>query len=272
MCFLASGGLRSPGGRRLPATVRVGRSGPLGFPGRRTPTFGGVTEVPEYLLERSRQRRAALGLPGGGAPAAASAGPAPAASGGGSPASASPAPAAAPATATATVEPPAPASAGMPSAAAVAGGAATPDTLPVSHVESGPRSGIPVWMMPVLLVLPFWAIIYMGSFAKPKASGGPLSGAQVFVKAGCGGCHGPTGGGGVGPKLAGGDAKLTFPNEADHIAWVETGSAPSKGKSYGDPNRPGGARPPASGGMPAFKGQLTPEEIQAVVTYEREKL
>lgn len=225
-----------------------------------------VTEVPEYLLERSRQRRAALGLPGGDAPAGAAAatsapgpdagGPAP---GGGS------VPAAVAATAPAE---------GMPAAAALVGGVATaPETLPVSHVESGPRSGIPVWMMPVLLLLPFWGVIYMGSFSAPKAAaGGPINGAQVYVKAGCGSCHGATGGGGVGPKLAGGEAKLTFPNEADHIAWVETGSSPSKGKSYGDPNRPGGARPAASGGMPAFKGQLTPEEIQAVVTYERDRL
>jgi len=143
----------------------------------------------------------------------------------------------------------------------------------VAHVESGPRSGIPVWMMPVLLVLPFWGIIYLGAFAQPKAAaGGPPNGAQVYVKAGCGGCHGPTGGGGVGPKLAGGEAKITFPDEADHVAWVENGSASARGKSYGDPNRPGGARPSASGGMPAFKGSLTPEEIQAVVLYERDRL
>ncbi|HEX3623297.1 MAG TPA: cytochrome c [Acidimicrobiales bacterium] len=227
-----------------------------------------MTEVPDYLLERSRQRRAALGLPGGGAPAGATGGAAP------SPA-ASPGPsAAAPAASAATpaaVEP-APAGVGMPSGVAAAAGAPLPASLPVAHVESGPRTGIPVWMMPVLLILPFWGIIYMGAFAKPKAAAGPLTGAQIYVKAGCSGCHGPTGGGGVGPKLAGGEAKLTFPNEADHIAWVETGSAPSKGMLYGDPARPGGQHGPASGGMPAFKGQLTPEEIQAVVTYEREKL
>ncbi|HTJ75649.1 MAG TPA: cytochrome c [Acidimicrobiales bacterium] len=226
-----------------------------------------MTEVPEYLLERSRQRRAALGLPGGDAPAGA-----PAAASAPSSSSVAEGPAPAPsAGAVATVES-APAQVGMPSAAAVAAGAAVPASLPVSHVESGPRSGIPVWMMPVLLILPFWGVIYMGAFAAPKKAGGPLSGAQVYVKAGCVSCHGATGGGGVGPKLAGGEAKLTFPNEADHIAWVENGSAPSKGKSYGDPNRPGGARPPASGGMPAFKGQLTPEEIAAVVDYERNRL
>ncbi|MDQ2826612.1 MAG: cytochrome c, partial [Actinomycetota bacterium] len=162
---------------------------------------------------------------------------------------------------------------GMPSAAAAAAGASIPTTLPVSHVESGPRSGIPVWMMPVLLVLPFWGVIYLGAFAQPKAAaGGPPNGAAVYVKAGCGGCHGPTGGGGVGPKLAGGEAKLTFPDQADHIAWVETGSAPVKGKPYGDPNRPGGQHGPASGGMPAFKGQLSDAEILAVVQYERDRL
>ncbi|MDQ3898675.1 MAG: cytochrome c, partial [Actinomycetota bacterium] len=135
-----------------------------------------------------------------------------------------------------------------------------------------PRSGIPTWMMPVLLVLPFWAIVYMGAFAAPKSAGGPRTGAQVYAAAGCGSCHGPTGGGGVGPKLAGGETKLTFPNEEDHIKWVTEGSAPSRGKSYGDPNRPGGPRPAASGGMPAFGGQLSPEEIRAVVQYEREQL
>jgi mono/diheme cytochrome c family protein len=209
-----------------------------------------VTEVPEYLLERSRQRRAALGLPGGSAPSG----------DGGAPA---PAPAAsAPAAAAGAPEP----------AAAATATAVVTEPEPAVETDTGPRSGIPFWMMPVLLVLPFWAIVYMGAFAAPKAAGGPRTGQQIFASAGCGSCHGATGGGGVGPALAGGQAKLTFPNEADHIAWVENGSAPSKGKSYGDPNRPGGARPPASGGMPAFKGQLTPEEIAAVVDYERNRL
>ena len=52
-------------------------------------------------------------------------------------------------------------------------------------------------------------------------------GAQVYRQAGCSGCHGANGEGGVGPALQNGDAKLTFPNEADHIDWVKTGSAPS---------------------------------------------
>ncbi len=164
------------------------------------------------------------------------------------------------------------ASAAPQAAAAATATAVITEPVPEVPVSTGPRSGIPVWMMPVLLALPFWAVVYMGAFAAPKAAAGPRTGAQIYVAAGCGACHGATGGGGVGPKLAGGEAKLTFPNEADHVAWVTEGSAASKGKSYGDPNRPGGARPPASGGMPSFKGQLTPEEILAVVQYERDRL
>ena len=56
------------------------------------------------------------------------------------------------------------------------------------------------------------------------------------------------------------------------MKWVAEGSAPSRGRPYGDPNRPGGPRPPASGGMPAFGGQLSPEEINTVVEYVREQL
>ncbi|HWC11047.1 MAG TPA: c-type cytochrome, partial [Acidimicrobiales bacterium] len=85
-------------------------------------------------------------------------------------------------------------------------------------------------------------------------------------------CHGSRGEGGVGPAMAGGQSKLTFPNEAEHVEWVKTGSAAFAGRSYGDPNRPGGPRPPATGGMPGFAGNLTDAEITAVVKYERDNL
>ena len=220
-----------------------------------------MTEVPEYLLERSRQRRAALGLAPAGAP--------PSGDGESAPAAAAPtasAPAATPAPAAAESAAP------QPAAAATATAVATEERVPAVGVDTGPRSGIPNWMMPVLLLLPFWAIVYMGAFAEPKSTGGPRTGPQIFASAGCGGCHGPTGGGGVGPKLSGGETKLTFPNRDDMIKWISEGSTPSRGKPYGDPNRPGGARPPASGGMPAFAGQLSPEEIQTVTDYVRDQL
>ena len=43
-------------------------------------------------------------------------------------------------------------------------------------------------------------------------------------------CHGASGQGGVGPRLAGGEVLKTFPNIDDHIAWVTNGSAGVKGK------------------------------------------
>jgi mono/diheme cytochrome c family protein len=216
-----------------------------------------VTEVPEYLLERSRQRRAALGLPGGGAPAG---------DGGGD------APAAATATATAAPAAAAPASGPQPAAATTATAVVTEEPVPEAAVDSGPRSGIPVWMMPVLLILPFWAMVYMGAFAEPEGPAGPRTGPQIYASAGCGSCHGPTGGGGVGPRLSGGETKLTFPNPEDMVQWITEGSASVRGQPYGDPNRPGGQRGPASGGMPAFGGQLTPEEIVTLTEYVREQL
>ena len=215
-----------------------------------------MTEVPEYLLERSRQRRAALGLPGGTAPSG---------DGGGAPAPAPAAGGSAPAPVAAEAAP-------QPAAAATATAVAVEDPVVTVEVESAPRSGIPNWMMPVLLVLPFWAIVYMGAFAEPASTGGPRTGPQIFASAGCGSCHGPTGGGGVGPKLSGGESKLTFPNRDDMVKWITEGSSSSRGQPYGDPNRPGGPRPPASGGMPAFGTQLSPEEIQTVTDYVRDQL
>lgn len=159
----------------------------------------------------------------------------------------------------------------QPAAAATAAAVVT-DPVPAARVETGPRSGIPAWMMPVLLILPFWAIVYMGAFAEPKAEGGARTGPQIYASAGCGACHGPTGGGGVGPKLSGGDTKLTFPAVEDMVKWVNEGSSPVRGQPYGDPGRPGGQRGPASGGMPAFAGQLSPEEVTTVVEYVRDRL
>ena len=208
-----------------------------------------MTEVPEYLLRRSKERREALGL-------------LPKGSSGDAPGGAAPEALAEASAAPAVAEAPAP-------AAAAAAPAPTED-LPTYVAPTGPRTGIPVWMYPVLAVLPLWAIVYLGSFGTTGNATAAPTGPGVYQSAGCGGCHGPRGEGGVGPKLSEGETKLTFPNEADHVAWIETGSATKKGQQYGDPARPGGARTAASGGMPGFKGQLSDAEIKAVVTYERE--
>jgi mono/diheme cytochrome c family protein len=136
--------------------------------------------------------------------------------------------------------------------------------------DRGPRSGVPFWMMPVIVLLPLWAIVYMGSFGQRGGEVNPAAqGAALFQSAGCGGCHGSSGGGGVGPKLSGGEVNLTFPDAAAHIEFVKQGSGPVKGQPYGDPNRPGGGHVAKTGGMPAFAGQLSDAEIAAVVEYER---
>lgn len=224
-----------------------------------------MTEVPEYLLRRSKERREALGLApvsgssgGGDAP-----GDAPDEGSGGT-ATATAAPETAPAV-------PEAAAAAAPEAAAVAVAAPTED-LPTYLPPAGPKNGIPVWMYPVLVLLPLWAVVYLGSFGSRGGAVSPAElGAQVYSSA-CASCHGATGGGGIGPPLAGGEAALTFPNEEDHLAWVQNGSAPKKGQGYGDPARPGGQRMASTGNMPAFSGTLSEEQIHAVVLYEREGL
>jgi len=218
-----------------------------------------MAQVPEYLLQRSRERRAALGLPpSAGGEAAAPAAPAE----GGE-------------TAAPEAAVPTPAEAPVPAVAAAAPAVTEPE--PVPYVEPpAARSGIPAWVVPVLALLPIWAFAYVGAL-NPASTAAPIltpiqQGAQVFAK-NCSPCHGAQGEGGVGPKLAGGEAKLTFPNEADHITWVETGSASkAKGTPYGDSGRSGGQHIVKVAGMPPFKGTLTDAEIKNVVTFERDGL
>lgn len=76
------------------------------------------------------------------------------------------------------------------------------------------------------------------------ATSGP--GYDVYV-ASCARCHGTSGQGGIGPKLAGGAVVRDFPNPADQVRFVEDGRD----------------------GMPSFRDGLTPAEIREVVAYTR---
>jgi mono/diheme cytochrome c family protein len=214
-----------------------------------------LTEIPEHLLRRSRERRAALGLGGeggdAGAPAAAEAG--------------APAPAR-------------PASTEVQPAAAAAAPAVIEESVPVPTyiAPKGPhKARVPIWVMPVLVALPVWAALFPGAFGnhqKATTTDPLVIGEQVYHSVGCAGCHGANGEGGVGPALHGGASKLTFPNVADQIKWVQNGSAAlAPGTKYGDPNRAGGQRA-AKADMPAFGSSLSAAQIQAVVQYERDKL
>ena len=66
----------------------------------------------------------------------------------------------------------------------------------------------------------------------------------------CARCHGSSGGGGSGPKLAEGRATEGYPDPADMEAVIADGKD----------------------AMPAFGGSLTPEQIAAVTAYVRDVL
>ena len=85
----------------------------------------------------------------------------------------------------------------------------------------------------------------------------------------CARCHTPgwswgdpgvTGQGALGWNLTGGAASKHFPNEADMIAFIKSGS--TQGAKYGTQGQ-------GSGRMPGFGNMLTDEQIQAIVQYVR---
>jgi mono/diheme cytochrome c family protein len=69
-----------------------------------------------------------------------------------------------------------------------------------------------------------------------------------------------SGGGAMGPNLTGGATVRQFPNAADHVTFVESGS--EQGKKYGQQGQ-------GTGRMPGFGQLLTQAQIQAIVDYER---
>ncbi len=88
------------------------------------------------------------------------------------------------------------------------------------------------------------------------------------VYAQCAACHGPGGGGGVGPALSGGAVLTTFSACADHRDWVSQGTQGFQAagiSTYGDTAKAVGG----GGVMPGFAGSLSEEELNAVVFFER---
>lgn len=83
------------------------------------------------------------------------------------------------------------------------------------------------------------------------ANGDPVleQGRDIYIRQ-CASCHGAAGGGGRGTKINEGAVLAAFPEVADHVAVVRDGR----------------------GGMPAFSGRLTDDELDAVVRYSREIL
>lgn len=218
-----------------------------------------MTEVPDYLLQRSRDARQRLTGEGGdagddgGAVATADApsGAAPAAAAAASPASKlapiSPAP----------VAPPKPEDPAV--------------------IAANTRHKIPLWALSVLFLMPFWGIVYVqllgGNEVEEVTALG--SGAVIYTQQGCAGCHGAAGQGGVGRQLNEGEVLLTFNSALDMKAWIKAGTeAWGVGNVIGNPDRPGGAHRAGdlAGGMPGFEGVISDADVFAVSRYIREQL
>jgi hypothetical protein len=212
-----------------------------------------VTEIPEHLLKRSRERRAALS--GDEATPAESAG-----------APAAPAPAAAAAATPVPAKPAAPPAKVAP--------VVKPDPPYIAAAKNRPK--IPWWAMSTLAIMPIILFMYIrGLTPDPANAEGPTAvGGELF--GGCASCHAADGSGGAGRQLSQGDVLLTFPKIEWQLNLVYTGSQVHAGEVYGDPNRPGGPHlglqyngspMPAQGSTAG--GALTDAEILAVVCHER---
>jgi mono/diheme cytochrome c family protein len=226
-----------------------------------------MTEIPEHLLKRSRDRRAALGLGGGEAAPS-------------SETTSEAAPSATPATAAAATPAAAPPSGPVGRKAAAAPAEAPPPKPDPPYVAAAKaRRKIPFWAMAALSLMPLWAFMYVRSLTTPPETvEGPLGvGAEVYGN--CSSCHGGSGEGGSGRPLADGEVNKTFPHIEDQLRFVYFGTegynAAGVTGSYGDPDREGGAHTPGSFGgvMPpqgsTAGGDLTDAEILAVVCHER---
>lgn len=224
-----------------------------------------MTEIPEHLLKRSRERRAALGLGGDDASTGdASTGDAsgetsPATTESSTPAAAAPS---GPAPRGPAPEPAAP---------------AEPEKIHPTVIAARQRRRIPFWAMAALSLLPVWLFMYARALTdSAEAAEGPVGlGEEVYGN--CASCHGGAGGGGVGYQFTEGEVLLTFPNIEDQLRYVYygTGGYNAAGvTNYGDPDREGGAHVTGTqGNMPQFGadagGGLTDAELVAVVCHER---
>ena len=153
-----------------------------------------MTEIPEHLLKRSKERRAALGLPGGEGGDAA---PPPASGEGEAAGEVTPAETAPVAARAATPEPAAPPPP-PPATAALRPGRPT-------------AARIPYWAMPVLALLPFWAIMYSNSVQVPPGERRPAGRGRRGLLGAAAAATAPPAAAAPAPQLSEGEVLLTFP-------------------------------------------------------------
>ena len=220
-----------------------------------------MTEIPEHLLKRSRERRSALGL-GGEESASQGATSTPAAATTAVAASSTAVAATGPAPRGAAAAPAAP---------------APPKKVHPTVIAAKSRRRVPFWAMLALSLLPVWMFLYARSLTQTvEASDGPLGlGAEVYSN--CASCHGGAGGGGVGYQLSDGEVLKSYPHIEDQLRYVYygTGAYNIAGVTIpGNPDREGGPHiTGALGNMPQFGsaagGALTDYQLLSVVCHVR---
>ena len=173
-------------------------------------------------------------------------------------------------------------------------------TVPTAGIKERTNFVIPKWLTAVMLIVPLFALFALGGASTGECGeatelatnvvtgeivncdGSEFTGSQIgsggtdYIALGsdiyngvavsgvnCAGCHGANGqGAGAFPALTG--VLTTFGSCTDHVEWVTGGSgAFSEQGSYGDTSKP------VNGGMPAFGGSLSAEQIAAVAAFER---
>ncbi len=126
--------------------------------------------------------------------------------------------------------------------------------------------------MPVLLFLPIWLIMYVGTLEEPTREVGVIYEGGLVYAEHCASCHGAGGGGGVGPAFNNGAVIETFSLLESQVAWVVHGTQGYEEagfSTYGDNNKQLGG---TGANMPAFGADLTSEELVIAVLYERVEL
>ena len=122
----------------------------------------------------------------------------------------------------------------------------TNDPEPAASTPDAPAAAVDAYGLPVDSDAPGDSSATSDSNAAAPSG---IDGAAIYAE-NCSSCHGTSGEGGIGPAIGDGVTVMMFPNAADQITFVSNGA----------------------GVMPAFAGQLSPDEIAAVVEFVRENL
>jgi mono/diheme cytochrome c family protein len=250
-----------------------------------------MVDIPEHLLQRSLEARARLtGAPAPDAAPAAAAAPEPEAAEipeADVPAEQEVAPVAAVAAVSSVIEEqPTPESGGqLEQVDVVVSTVAVPEVPKVyapPSVVAGTRkkyrgAKVPGWLIPVYAVVPLLVLALVATMfnvseeqAAKKLAAGP-NGAALYA-ANCAACHGPDGGGAVGPAL---DTVVeVFPDFRETFEWISHIAVETDGP-YGENGQGNGGAGARKGAMPAFGidfgGNLDNAELYAVTAFIREE-